>query len=356
MAQVPQLPRHNELGFFEIRFESIGGLGAHLAGQMLAEAGVLRLGLNGAHFSSYGSEKKGSPVKSFVRFCAPTQAVRTNSPVERPHLLVIFHERLIKGGNVTSGLYPDSTIIVNTSLSPDEMKERLGITSGTVGTVDALNIAVEEKTRVNTAMLGAIARVLDFLDPQAMKDTIRATFEHRYPHLVEANLRTFDRGYNELKLKTFTGAGEDKPFVRPRPQFGYLNAPIGGTVINPGNSIWKDLSAFRSGFLPAYDREKCIDCGQCDLVCPDLCFVWEKSTDKRGRPAMVLRGIDYQYCKGCLKCVEACPVEGALTAIRETEGYAEEHTVHHQWNRPREAAVASLNGNRPEPVTARKAV
>ena len=45
--------------FFEIRFESIGGLGAHAAGQVIAAAAVLRMGLNGSHFSSYGSEKKG---------------------------------------------------------------------------------------------------------------------------------------------------------------------------------------------------------------------------------------------------------------------------------------------------------
>lgn len=52
------LPAHNELGYFEIRLESIGGLGANLAGKMLAEAGVIGQGLNGIHFSSYGSEKK----------------------------------------------------------------------------------------------------------------------------------------------------------------------------------------------------------------------------------------------------------------------------------------------------------
>jgi len=36
--------------FFEIRFESIGGLGAHAAGQIVASAAVLRMGLNGSHF------------------------------------------------------------------------------------------------------------------------------------------------------------------------------------------------------------------------------------------------------------------------------------------------------------------
>ena len=75
-----RLPGADPDGFFGIRFESIGGLGAHLAGQILAEAGVLRQGLNGAHFSSYGSEKKGTPVKSFVRFCA----ARPRGPHEQP--------------------------------------------------------------------------------------------------------------------------------------------------------------------------------------------------------------------------------------------------------------------------------
>lgn len=48
------LPLKNYLGFYEIRLESIGGLGANLAGQMLAKAGVLGHGLNGVNFSTYG--------------------------------------------------------------------------------------------------------------------------------------------------------------------------------------------------------------------------------------------------------------------------------------------------------------
>ncbi len=46
-----------------------------------------------------------------------------------------------------------------------------------------LTIAVEEKTKVNTAMLGALYRICDFLDPDAMRKVIRKTFEKKYPHL-----------------------------------------------------------------------------------------------------------------------------------------------------------------------------
>lgn len=321
------LPIKDDNGFYEIRLESIGGLGAHLAGQLLAEAGVLRLGLNGAHFSSYGSEKKGSPVKSFVRLCLPGQEVRTCSPVQEPHLVAVFHEALMKTENVTSGLRPGGVLIVNSSRPPAEIRDQLGLEGVTVATVDALAIAVEEKTRVNTAILGAVVTASGFLNAEAVKETIAATFQRKYPHLVDANLRTFDRGAAEMRKATITGNGRrGKPFVRPEPMYGYLNAPIGGAITNPGNSVLKDLSASRQGFLPYFIREKCEDCALCEMVCPDYCFVWVDNKDPDTKKNLKLIGVDYQYCKGCLKCVEICPT-GALQEMRETEGLAEAERV-----------------------------
>lgn len=320
------LPGAGEDGFFGIRFESIGGLGAHLAGQILAEAGVLRQGLNGAQFSSYGSEKKGTPLKSFIRFGPPNCEIRTSSPIENPQVVAVFHEALARTLDVAAGIAADGTLIVNTRLTPEEVREALGLRSGTVAVLDALGIAVEEKTRVNTAMLGAVARTCPFIDADAVKEVISEKLGVRYAHLVEANLRTFDRGYDELQMMTWSPGPKaaGRPVQRAAPAFGYLDAPIGGVILDSGNSILKNLSTSRQGFLPAYDPDSCVHCGICDIVCPDLCFVWSEDAD--GEPAVRLAGIDYHYCKGCLKCVDACPT-GSLTELREEDGWAEAHRV-----------------------------
>jgi pyruvate ferredoxin oxidoreductase gamma subunit len=326
------LPKKNKLGFFEIRLESIGGLGANLAGKMLAEAGVLGLDLNGSNFSSYGSEKKGSPVKSFIRFCDRDTEIRDHSPIEQPHIIGVFHEALYKMVDVVSGLPTDGIVLVNSTRDFDSVKNDLNIKYGTLAIVDALGIAVDEKTKVNTAMLGALFRICDFLDADIMRNVIRKTFEKKYPHLVEPNIRTFNRGYDEVEFKSYDIPlnAEDKEFVRAQSQLGYETQGIGGVIIANANSIFKDLSGSRQGFIPKFEVDKCISCAACDTVCPDYCFVWEEGQDKKGRKQMFLKGIDYQYCKGCLKCIEACPTV-ALTEIREEIGYTDEHRVPHQF-------------------------
>ena len=87
----------NENGYYGIRLESIGGLGANLCGKMLGELGVKYLGLNSAGFSSYGSEKTGTPVKGYIRYCDAKKEIRDHSPIIKPELLVIFHPALMLG-------------------------------------------------------------------------------------------------------------------------------------------------------------------------------------------------------------------------------------------------------------------
>jgi pyruvate ferredoxin oxidoreductase gamma subunit len=59
----------------------------------------------------------------------------------------------------------------------------------------------------------------------------------------------------------------------------------------------------------------------CDLVCPDYCLVWGDGEDG-GKFERELMGVDYRYCKGCVRCVESCPT-GAMARSEETPGLAD---------------------------------
>ena len=183
-----KLPVKNARGFFEIRMESIGGLGANVAGKILTEAAIIGMGMNGAGFASYGSEKKGTPVKSFVRICEGGQKVRINSPVEEPHVLAIFHEALAKSVPVTAGAVPGKTVVIlNTRKTPSEARDFLKLEGGKVGVVDAMEVAMATGSRVNMVMMGSIMKAAGFYEWKAVEETVQAQFGKK--DAADANLR-----------------------------------------------------------------------------------------------------------------------------------------------------------------------
>jgi len=316
--------------FMELRMESIGGLGANLAGKILSEAGVLRQGLNGWYAASYGSEKKGTPVKAFVRFAPAEIEIRGTYPVDNPDVVAVFHEALLHNPGTIAGLRSGGTLLVNTKRTPVAVRAEVKRDDITIACVDALGISVRENTRINTAMLGAMCHVVPLLNPEAVRSEIASTFAAKYEHLKEANLRTFDGGQSEVVEEaplTADASGVEEP-VSAAQIMGYESQFIGGSILYPGNSYRKDLSASRQGFVPELKLESCINCAACDQVCPDACFVWETRDNGKGREFQFLVGIDYQYCKGCLKCIQACPTD-ALQSLEETEEYVAGHTVPH---------------------------
>ena len=313
------LPAINENGCYEIRLESIGGLGANLCGKLLGELGAAYLGLNAAAFSSYGSEKRGSPVKSYVRFSAPERDILHNSPITRPHLLVLFHHALSKTLPVTAGVDENCTLVVNADVSPNEIRDELHLYAGNIYCVNALELALESKSRINMVMLGAIAKASGFIPIEAVKELVRDTLGKKYPAMLENNLKGIELGFNNVTSQTFSPDGRfpKVEYREIRSKWGYENAPLGGANPHLGSTVSNDLSPSREGFIPLFLPEKCIHCGLCDTTCPDMVFQFLKG-EYKGRPTMMNRGLDYHHCKGCLRCVDVCPTE-ALVVGKENE-------------------------------------
>lgn len=316
------LPITNENGYYEIRLESIGGLGANLCGKMLGELGAIYMKLNSASFSSYGSEKRGSPVKAFIRYSALDNEIGINSPVEKPHILGLFHEAMIGKSAVTAGVDENTQIVINTTASPEEIREKMKLYAGTIHCIDALRIAMEEKSRINMVMLGAVAKVSGFVPLEAVEEIVKETIGKKYPAMLEANLSGVRRGYAEMVSQHFAPQKKDEeqyPYVEyedVKSQWGYANAPIGGVNPCPGSTVSNDLSASREGYIPLFIKERCINCGLCDSTCPDMVFQFEKG-EYKGKEMMVNQGLDYHHCKGCLRCVAVCPVNALVQGVEK---------------------------------------
>jgi pyruvate ferredoxin oxidoreductase gamma subunit len=314
------LPIKNKYGYFEIRMEAIGGMGANLAGKMLTEAAVIHMGLNGATFSSYGSEKTGTPLKAFIRLAPGDMEIQLGGPVLEPHILVIFHTILRDVLPVTSGLIKDGIVIVNSTMTPSEAKEYFNLPGGHIYTLDCEKICVEEKVKINTVMMGAIAKVSGFITKEACVKAITKGLGKYGEKMISSNIRGFERAMNEMQYQHFPWPEnlDGIPVASSMQNIGYMNAPMGGAIINPGNTVERDVSGSRAGFVPLWHEEKCIHCAMCEIGCPDFCFTFELAKDDKGNEMMFNRGIDYKFCKGCLKCVAVCPKE-ALTGEKEAD-------------------------------------
>jgi pyruvate ferredoxin oxidoreductase gamma subunit len=183
----------------EIRWHGRGGQGVVTAGKLLAET-ALGLDQYVQAFPDYGPERQGAPIRAFTRISP--KPIYLHSQIEEPDVVLVLDPTLLGTVDVTEGLKPDGILIVNTPLSPQEIRERLNWRTGKVFTVDASHIALEELGReiTNTPMLGVLAVALGLFTPERLAEEVRRNFsKNMRPEIVEANVRAILRAAKEVQ-------------------------------------------------------------------------------------------------------------------------------------------------------------
>ena len=142
----------------ELRIHGRGGQGAVVASKVLAAA-LFAEGRSVQAFPAFGVERRGAPVTAFLRYSGGPILLRCE--IQAPDDLIILDPTLIKAVDVTQGLKPGGSILINSD-RPPETYESL-TKRFRVALVDASAIArrhgLGSKTQpvVNTAILGAFA-------------------------------------------------------------------------------------------------------------------------------------------------------------------------------------------------------
>jgi pyruvate ferredoxin oxidoreductase gamma subunit len=182
----------------EIRWHGRGGQGVVTANELLAGA-ALKEGKYIKAFPEFGPERMGAPIRAFTRLS--DDPVVVHSQVYYPDMVVVLDSTLLKQVKVLDGMKDNGHLVANYAEGRGHLRELLA-TSADVHAVNATKIAMEEIGRptANTAMLGAVVKVLDYVKLSSVLEELESKFSGKFSkEVVAKNMRAVQRAYEEVE-------------------------------------------------------------------------------------------------------------------------------------------------------------
>ena len=354
------LPQKEEIalggeGMFEAKFYGLGADGTVGANKN----SVKIIGENTdkycqAYFA-YDSKKSGGFTCSHLRF--GDHPIRSTYLVNTPNFVACHVQAYLHMYDVTRGLRPNGTFLLNTIWTgeelakhlPNKVKRYFAKNNITVYYINATQIAQEIGlgNRTNTILQSAFFRITGVipvdLAVEQMKKFIVKSYGKKGEDVVNKNYAAVDRGGEYQKLAVdpaWANLPDDEVKANNDPAF--IN-----NIVRPINAQDGDLlpvSAFKDNadgtweqgtaryekrgvatFVPEWNRENCIQCNKCAYVCPHAAirpFVLTQEEmagspfdENNTLPAIgktftgmrFVQQVDVLDCLGCGNCADVCP-------------------------------------------------
>ena len=184
----------------EIRWHGRGGQGAKTASLLLADA-AFNTGKYIQGFPEYGPERMGAPITAYNRISDKPITIHSN--IYEPDYVVVVDDTLLESVPVTAGLKKEGAIVINTTKSPEYLKEKLNGYDGNIYTIDARKVSEETlgKYFLNTPMLAAIVKVTGIMSDEAFLEDMKGSFKHKFakkPEVIEGNMKALELALKEV--------------------------------------------------------------------------------------------------------------------------------------------------------------
>ena len=184
----------------EIRWHGRGGQGAKTASLLLADA-AFNTGKYIQGFPEYGPERMGAPITAYNRISDKPITIHSN--IYEPDYVVVVDDTLLESVPVTAGLKTEGAIVINTTKSPEYLKEKLNGYDGNIYTIDARKVSEETlgKYFPNTPMLAAIVKVTGIMSDEAFLEDMKGSFKHKFakkPEVIEGNMKALELALKEV--------------------------------------------------------------------------------------------------------------------------------------------------------------
>ena len=325
-------------------------------------------------YAVYDSKKSGGITQSHIRFSS--NPIKSEYLVDSADFICVSNFMIAQRFDVFAALRAGGTVMINTSLTPDEAfmnlprsaQEHLIRMRANVYFLDA-NAAANELglgNRINTFIMLNFFNLTRVINPDTAKDAAKNAIEKTYKKkgmdVVRANWTAVDKAESYLKKYNLPSSISDlAPDFIPA-MTGDAPAEIAGTLgemaAGRGDEIpvsrFKTDGEFGAGQYPVgtskyekralatrvatCDLNKCIQCGKCSMLCPHGAIrikvmnesemekarangitVVPMKTPELGAGLYYTLNISPADCTGCGLCMKNCPV-GALSLIPMADG------------------------------------
>ena len=354
------LPQKEEIalggeGVFEAKFYGLGADGTVGANKNSVKIIGDNTNKYCQAYFSYDSKKSGGFTCSHLRF--GDTPIRSTYLVTTPNFVACHVQAYLHMYDVTRGLRPNGTFLLNTVWTgeelakhlPNKVKKYFAKNNITVYYINATQIAQEIGlgNRTNTILQSAFFRITEVipvdLAVEQMKKFIVKSYGKKGEDVVNKNYAAVDRGGEYQKLTVDPAWAElpdDPAVVNNDPAF--INELV--RPINAQDGDLLPVSAFKDNadgtwqqgtaryekrgvatFVPEWNLNNCIQCNKCAYVCPHAAirpFVLtgdELAAAPFGEndtlPAIgksftgmrFIQQVDVLDCLGCGNCADVCP-------------------------------------------------
>ena len=185
----------------EFRWHGRGGQGAKTDALLLADV-AFKTGKYVQGFPEYGPERMGAPITAYNRI--GDNEIRVHSNIYHPNFVVVVDEGLLESVDVAKGIKDGGAVVVNSSRSPEEVRNEIRDFDGKVYTIDAKKVSVSclGKYFPNTPMLAAAVKISGVMEKDEFLREMEASFMHKFaskPEVIEGNMNALKMAFEEVQ-------------------------------------------------------------------------------------------------------------------------------------------------------------